>query len=103
MRQVARMLGHRPVHTGQPLCKAASSTRIRSITSGPAVSSAVSEQQMKTVAAWRLALLQTYSNKFTDFSMAFRVKGVTFDNRQVSSCQGASSCCHAVDRNLGCR
>lgn len=38
---------------------------------------------LRTVAAWRLALLQAYGSNLTDYSTAVQLKGVTFDNRQV--------------------
>lgn len=44
-------------------------------------------QDLRTVAAWRLALLREYSSTLsgcqTDFNTAVQLKGVTFNNRQV--------------------
>jgi hypothetical protein len=45
--------------------------------------SAPTTEDLRTVAAWRLARLQTYGTNLTDYSTAVQLKGVTFDNRQV--------------------
>jgi hypothetical protein len=41
------------------------------------------EADMRQAAAWRLVLLQSRSTPLTEMRLEFRLKGVSFDNRQV--------------------
>lgn len=55
-----------------------------SSTSHAQQTSASFEADMRQAASWRLALLQARSTRLVEMSHEFRLKGVSFDNRQVS-------------------
>lgn len=56
-----------------------------------AATSTAAAEQYRAVAAWRLALLQANSSSLSDYSLVWRLKGTTFNNRQVCCSSKASS------------
>lgn len=61
-----------------------SSSNSSSTTSRAQTTSASFAADMRQAASWRLALLQSRSTRLVEMSLEFRLKGVSFDNRQVS-------------------